>query len=156
MIDRSQHPESVTVDLDIVGARYRADLSRVVLSRPDGHMRSPIFAPRADPQPGPTEVPRGVDLPPLRSFLGPFVWVLVPGLPVLTRVGWEAAVVWGLVALVVREAHQRANRSTISFGEGFLGYTARDGWPQGVQEDDDFHWNWNAARSAQQGRGASA
>jgi hypothetical protein len=57
---------------------------------------------------------------------------------------------------MVREAHQRANRSTISFGEGFLGYTARDGWPHGVQEDDDVHWNWKTARTAQPGGRASA
>ena len=63
---------------------------------------------------------------------------------------------WAVVALIVREAHLRANRSTISFGEGFLGYTARDGWPHGVQEDDDVHWNWSTGRSAQPGRRASA
>jgi hypothetical protein len=156
MIDGSQLQDPVTVDLDIVGARYRADLSRVVLSRPDGHMRSPILARRADPEPGPADLPPNVALPPLRSFLGPLAWALVPGLPVLARVGWQAALVWGVVALMVREAHQRAARSTISFGEGFLGYRAREGWPHGVQEDNDVHWNWKAAGSAQPGRGASA
>ena len=29
-----------------------------------------------------------------------------------------------------------------SFGEGFLGYRSDQGWPQGVQEDDDVHWSW--------------
>ena len=28
------------------------------------------------------------------------------------------------------------------FGQGFIGYRADLGWPQGVQEDDDVHWNW--------------
>lgn len=154
MIDGSQLPEPATVDLDIVGERYRADLSRVVLDRPEGRIHSPIFARRADPEPAPADVPPGVELPPVRSFLGPLAWVLVLGLPVLLRVGWQAAAVVAVVALVVREAHLRADRSTISFGEGFLGYTARDGWPHGVQEDDDVRWNWKPARSAQAGRSA--
>ena len=156
MIDRSQIPEPVTVDLDIVGERYRADLGRVVLDRPQGQIRSPILAPRADPQPAPADVPPGVELPPLRSLLGPLVWVLVLGLPVLLRVGWQAAAVTAVIALMVREAHLRADRSTISFGEGFLGYTARDGWPHGVQEDDDVRWNWSTVRAAEPGRRASA
>ena len=156
MIDRSQIPEPLTVDLDIVGERYRADLGRVVLDRPVGQMRSPILARRADPQPAPADAPPAVELPPLRSFLGPLVWMLVLGLPVLLRVGWQAAAVMAVVALMVREAHLRANRSTISFGEGFLAYNARDGWPHGVQEDDDVHWNWKTARTAQPGGRASA
>ena len=156
MIDGSQLPEPVTVDLDIVGERYRADLGRVVLDRPNGRIRSPILARRADPQPALLDDSPGIELPPLRSFLGPPLWVLVLGLPVLLRVGWQAAAVVAVVALIVREAHLRANRSTISFGEGFLGYTARDGWPRGVQEDDDVHWDWSTGRSAQPGRRASA
>jgi hypothetical protein len=28
-----------------------------------------------------------------------------------------------------------------SFGEGFLPFRP-DGWPRGVQEDDDAHWSW--------------
>ena len=31
---------------------------------------------------------------------------------------------------------------TFSFGAGFVGYRADMGWPHGVQEDDDFHWDW--------------
>jgi hypothetical protein len=31
---------------------------------------------------------------------------------------------------------------TFSFGQGFVGYRADMGWPQGVQEDDDFRWDW--------------
>jgi len=156
MIDGSQLPEPASVDLDIVGERYRADLSRVVLDRPEGRIHSPIFARRAAQEPSQTEVPPAVELPPLRSFLGPFAWVLVLGLPVLLRVGWQAAAVMAIVALLVREAHLRADRSTISFGEGFLAYRGRDGWPHGVQEDDDFRWNWKPARSAQPGPGARA
>jgi hypothetical protein len=115
-----------------------------------------MLARRANPEPTPADVLPGVELPPLRSFLGPLAWVLVVGLPVLLRVGWQAAAVVAVCALIVREAHLRADRSTISFGEGFLAYRGRDGWPQGVQEDDDFRWNWKPVGSAQSGRGARA
>ncbi len=33
-------------------------------------------------------------------------------------------------------------RTRLSFGQGFLGYRG-DGWPVGVQEDDDVHWSWH-------------
>jgi hypothetical protein len=33
-------------------------------------------------------------------------------------------------------------RFPFSFGEGFVGYRPDDGWPLGVQEDDDVRWNW--------------
>jgi hypothetical protein len=39
---------------------------------------------------------------------------------------------------------------TFSFGQGFVGYRGDAGWPHGVQEDDDVHWNWNARRSEPQ------
>ena len=39
---------------------------------------------------------------------------------------------------------------TFSFGQGFVGYRGDTGWPHGVQEDDDVHWNWNARRSEPQ------
>ena len=35
-----------------------------------------------------------------------------------------------------------------SFGEGFIGYRGDQGWPQGVQEDDDVRWSWRPANSA--------
>jgi uncharacterized protein with LGFP repeats len=35
-----------------------------------------------------------------------------------------------------------------SFGEGFVGYRADLGWPQGVQEDDGVRWSWRPARRA--------
>jgi hypothetical protein len=31
-----------------------------------------------------------------------------------------------------------------SFGQGFLGYRPDNGWPQGVQEDDDVRWAWGS------------
>jgi hypothetical protein len=37
-----------------------------------------------------------------------------------------------------------------SFGEGFIGYRGDQGWPQGVQEDDDVKWSWRPSSSAGQ------
>jgi hypothetical protein len=31
-----------------------------------------------------------------------------------------------------------------SFGEGFVGYRSDLGWPPGVQEEDDVHWDWRS------------
>jgi hypothetical protein len=36
-------------------------------------------------------------------------------------------------------------RVPFSFGQGFVGYRSDMGWPQGIQEDDDFHWQWKKA-----------
>jgi hypothetical protein len=33
------------------------------------------------------------------------------------------------------------------FADGFLRYDNSDRWPSGVQEDDDFLWDWTGARS---------
>jgi hypothetical protein len=33
-------------------------------------------------------------------------------------------------------------RIPFSFGEGFIGYRGDPTWPRGIQEDDDFRWNW--------------
>ena len=50
------------------------------------------------------------------------------------RVAVVAAVWWlGSVSLHV----------SFSFGEGFVGYRPDPAWPQGVQEDDDVHWDWH-------------
>jgi hypothetical protein len=38
--------------------------------------------------------------------------------------------------------------SSFSFGQGFVGYRPDPAWPQGVQEDDDVHWNWRPHRGA--------
>jgi hypothetical protein len=39
-----------------------------------------------------------------------------------------------------------SRRASFSFGEGFVGYRSDMGWPLGVQEDDDFRWNWRVHR----------
>jgi hypothetical protein len=157
MIDRSQPPPPDLVELDVVVDASDAVATdaggRPVLYRPAGRIRSPMIEHRPDPRP-----PRGdrpsVEMPPIRAFIGPLVWAAVPALPVLIRVGWQAAVVVGVMAIAVREARVRASRSTISFADGFLGYTAHNGWPHGVQEDDDVRWNWSTARPARPGQRA--
>ena len=64
-----------------------------------------------------------------------------------------AAVVWllsgdagyafwsGLVTAFI-VASQVVDWVPFSFGAGFVGYRPDTAWPQGVQEDDDVHWNW--------------
>jgi hypothetical protein len=47
----------------------------------------------------------------------------------------------GLVTAFI-VASQVVDWVPFSFGAGFVGYRSDTGWPQGVQEDDDVHWNW--------------
>jgi hypothetical protein len=47
----------------------------------------------------------------------------------------------GLVAAFL-VGSQIIDRVPFSFGQGFVGYRPDMAWPQGVQEDDDVHWNW--------------
>jgi hypothetical protein len=55
-----------------------------------------------------------------------------------TRLGVMSGVFIGLVEWV----RSIDRRIPFSFGEGFIGYRSDMGWPHGVQEDDDFHWDW--------------
>jgi hypothetical protein len=48
----------------------------------------------------------------------------------------------GLVAWVIGQLGALCRRLPFTFGEGFVGYRPDPVWPQGVQEDDDFRWNW--------------
>lgn len=48
-----------------------------------------------------------------------------------------------VAVIVVLAARWIWRRVTISFGQGFLSPSAREDWPHGVQEDDDFHWTWD-------------
>ena len=71
-----------------------------------------------------------------------------------------AAVVWllsgdagyafwsGLVAAFLVASQVIDWPSSFSFGQGFVGYRPDPAWPQGVQEDDDVHWNWRPRRGA--------
>ena len=57
----------------------------------------------------------------------------------------RVAVVAGSLGFLAVGYRRIDRRVPFSFGEGFLGYRADLGWPRGVQEDDDVHWNWNGA-----------
>jgi hypothetical protein len=95
--------------------------------------------------------PAGVEIPP--AVAGHPSWMVealvaaVIGLAATVvsgdpRVGLVLGAVVGFAGLI-RSADRRL---PFSFGEGFVGYRADLGWPRGVQEDDDVHWAWRAAR----------
>lgn len=71
---------------------------------------------------------------------------------IVTRDGRLAVAGGAIVGLAVlwRAIDRRIN---FSFGAGFVGYRPDMGWPQGVQEDDDFHWNWRSGSGAAQANG---
>jgi hypothetical protein len=154
MNETTQPARPALVDIEFVAGVYRSDIGlRPDLHRTSGRMRSPMMHPRSR-APMPRGEPIAFQMPPLRDIVWPLVWILVTAVPILLRVGWQAAVVTAAVALVVREARHMANRSTISFGDGFLAYAGTNGWPHGVQEDDDVHWNWSGVKAARPGHGA--
>jgi hypothetical protein len=147
MIDRSAPAQAllIEIDLDATGT-HQALATRPVLSQPTARIRSPLMgtAPRTA---GVADTAPTIPLPPLRTLISPLAWAVVPAVPVLLRVGWEAAAVVAVVAMLIREARLRATRSTLSFADGFLAYAGDNRWPHGVQEDDDVHWNWSARRA---------
>jgi hypothetical protein len=63
-----------------------------------------------------------------------------------------ATLATGLFVLATRS--RLGARFPGSFGQGFLPYRG-DGWPPGVQEDDDAQWSW-AGRRDEVALGAAA
>ena len=62
------------------------------------------------------------------------------------RVGLAVAVgTW-----LLQEIRVLVDMIPFSFGEGFIGYRGDQGWPQGVQEDDDVRWSWRAPSNPRQ------
>jgi hypothetical protein len=49
-------------------------------------------------------------------------------------------------AWLLQEIRVVVDMIPFSFGEGFVGYRGDQGWPQGVQEDDDVRWSWSSSR----------
>jgi hypothetical protein len=54
----------------------------------------------------------------------------------------RVAVGGGLAVVIFVATWVLGGRVTFSFGQGVVGYRSDMGWPAGVQEDDDLHWNW--------------
>jgi hypothetical protein len=48
----------------------------------------------------------------------------------------------GLIVCAVWLLRSISIHVQFSFGQGFVGYRPDPTWPQGVQEDDDVHWDW--------------
>lgn len=111
---------------------------------PLARLRSPIMeAPRFDRAPTPDERP-GIEIPPLREFMGPSALAIVVAAPLFVLAGWQLALIAGVGATIVREVERRMPAS-YSFAAGFLPYRPDDGWPHGVREDDDVRWNWSSS-----------
>jgi hypothetical protein len=88
-----------------------------------------------------SELPRSSSLGQRRNV------VIAAGAVAAAGVAWllsgdAGAAFWsGLVAAFL-VASQVVDWVPFSFGAGFVGYRPDTAWPQGVQEDDDVHWNW--------------
>lgn len=83
-----------------------------------------------------------VALPPLGDLLGMLAWSLVPAVPLLALVDWQAAAVVGGAGLLVRAIRRRGGRPEATFANGFLQFQGDGGRARGVQEDDDVRWRW--------------
>jgi hypothetical protein len=124
---------------------------------PASRLRSPIFEHRPIEPLTPDDDCPSLVLPPLRAFIAPSGLALLIAAPILLLAGWQWALVAGLGATVCRELDRRVGRAGFSLGDGFLPYRPETGWPQGVQEDNDVHWNWSPvgdARTARDGHAA--
>jgi hypothetical protein len=120
---------------------------------PVSRLRSPIMEHRrSQPERADEERPTLL-VPPLRTFIGPSGIALLAAAPLLLVVGWQAALVAGVLAPALREVHRLAARVTFSFGDGFLPYRVEDGWPQGVQEEDEVRWKWSPTSDGGRARG---
>lgn len=124
-----------------------------VLLRPVAHLRSPIVEHRStEPLPPDSDRPSLVILP-VRELIAPLAWAVLPAIPVLALLGWQAALIVGAAAALIRELDSRVGRATFSFGDGFLPFRPLNAWPQGVQEEDDVRWNWSPAYHQHGARG---
>ena len=115
---------------------------------PLARMRSPIMAAPKRDQPVWEDERPFTALPPLRELMGPSAVGVLVAAPLLVLAGWQVALVAGFVATIVREVERRMPAS-YSLAAGFLPYRSDEGWPQGVQEDDDVHWNWSSGNPGQ-------
>lgn len=120
---------------------------------------SPIFRaePVADIVPEWAEVPESaeplepLELPPIaisRRVGFEIAFIAVVAVAASFLVGdSRAAIIVGSLAIATFGIRLTDRHVTVSFAAGFIGYRSDLGWPHGVQEDDDVHWNWSAGRS---------
>jgi hypothetical protein len=120
----------------------------IELQRVHGSVSAPILDASAPPPERPTPGTPAGELP-WASIWHPTIHRLdlaapvVAGSAVVLATG-DASLAAG-TGLVVGAAwllRSVSVRVPFSFGEGFLGYRPDPAWPRGVQEDDDFHWDW--------------
>jgi hypothetical protein len=62
----------------------------------------------------------------------------------------RAGLAVAIVAWLLQEMRVVVEMFPFSVGDAFLGYRGDQGWPQGVQEDDDLKWSWGPPTNAQQ------
>jgi hypothetical protein len=128
-----------------------------VLVRPAARLRSPILerhspgsaAAAALESPDPDRPVLEIPAIPAAKLVLAVAWALLPATSVLLLVGWLPAVMVGVVALGARAMRH----ATFGFGDGFLPFRAQDGWPRGVQEDNDVRWNWAAQQDGHPSHG---
>jgi hypothetical protein len=76
--------------------------------------------------------------------IGAAVVGVLTGLAVAMAVDWRIGPLAGGAIAAARVLRAIDRRVSFSFGEGFISFRREMGWPTGVQEDDDLHWDWNA------------
>ena len=130
-----------------------------VLVRPVVRLRSPVLdPPRVEPLPSELLNGRPSLGFPSSDAIQRVLWIaMLAATPALVLFGWQAAILVGMLAAAAREIDGRLDRATGGFADGFLPYRADDGWPRGVQEDDDLRWHWTSASftRTRSGQGAS-
>lgn len=115
----------------------------VVPVEPLGRIHSPILESRRTERTASDHVSTFV-IPPLNELASPSGVALLIAAPLLVLVGWQLALIAVVTVTIVREVERRIPAS-YSLAAAFMGYRPDDGWPQGVQEDDDVRWNWSAS-----------
>jgi hypothetical protein len=115
-----------------------------VLVRPVVTLRSPVL----DPRPIQTIPVESLDDRPGMGFPSSdvlsraFSTGTLVAIPALAVFGWQLALMIAIVAAAMRELDGGLDEAARGFGDGFLPYRPDDGWPRGVQEDDDVRWSW--------------
>ena len=130
-------------------------MDSVELERVHGSVSAPILdgaAPDSEDLPAPETLSTDLPWPALRQgSIQPLGWAapLLAGSAIVFATG-DPSLGAGWAALVGAAWLLRSVSMSVSFsfGEGFLGYRPDPGRPQGVQEDDDFRWDWRPREGA--------